>query len=762
MKVPNLKITYNPFTVMTQFELNGELITAGSLTEMSQNRRLQQWVDKIFPLISKDFNTREIKLTFEGTSLDAADVRDAVKLYARANINLDIVEEYITHDVSVDEKVSLLKKLFKRAQSGPFDEFRSEEMKRAFERALAPEFEVNVLATMSAGKSTVINAMIGKELMPSKNEACTATIAKIHDHDDMAHFEARRFGHEGQSLGKWKDANLGLIEEWNSDQSTSIIEIKGNIPTIDERAGVKLVLIDTPGPNNSRDEAHRKATIQAIKGKQPSMVLYVLNATQLSTDDDRNLLNLIKDVLAEGGREAQDRFIFIANKIDSFDPENGESVSNALINVKKYLKENGINNPLVVPASAELTKLLRMAEFEGSDALSRKQKGNLTTFIGLFTEEKEMNMLEHVRSDIDSSMYLSLNEKLETYKFQKNNEKAAEILSGIPIVEALLDNYILKHAIPARLKDAVDAFKSIAAKTNAIKAATDVIDRSQAEIEQITTQIEKFQSNKEQIQKAKSFREKVALEEYIPSKKTTNLRKEIDRKVNDLLDDFAKEFKGDVTPSEAKRLMTNAERKAMFLVSEIQEALDEDLQDELKSTLDRLRNEYQEHIADLLNNSFPDGRNMKLINEFQRASLEMPDLAEIIEVATYVKKEEIFLRTERHGFLWLKKRDVYQTNYEDRVDMSGPTKELEENLQFAKLENYRLFRESAEKNLEIAKKTLLKQMAEIDAKFNLTIDKMKEASKNKSRREKEIAENRIKIDWFNNFQKELDAILCIK
>ena len=44
-------------------------------------------------------------------------------------------------------------------------------------------FEVIVVATMSAGKSTVINALIGQELLHSANEATTATITRIHDKD---------------------------------------------------------------------------------------------------------------------------------------------------------------------------------------------------------------------------------------------------------------------------------------------------------------------------------------------------------------------------------------------------------------------------------------------------------------------------------------------------------------------------------------------------------------------------------------------------
>ena len=39
--------------------------------------------------------------------------------------------------------------------------------------------EVFVMATMSSGKSTLINALLSKKLLPSSNEACTTTITKV-------------------------------------------------------------------------------------------------------------------------------------------------------------------------------------------------------------------------------------------------------------------------------------------------------------------------------------------------------------------------------------------------------------------------------------------------------------------------------------------------------------------------------------------------------------------------------------------------------
>ena len=42
-------------------------------------------------------------------------------------------------------------------------------------------FPMAVIATMSSGKSTLINALIGKEILPSANAACTAlNLSLIH------------------------------------------------------------------------------------------------------------------------------------------------------------------------------------------------------------------------------------------------------------------------------------------------------------------------------------------------------------------------------------------------------------------------------------------------------------------------------------------------------------------------------------------------------------------------------------------------------
>ena len=48
-----------------------------------------------------------------------------------------------------------------------------------------PVYNVGIFATMGAGKSTFINALLNKDFIHAKNEACTAKITYISDNDNM-------------------------------------------------------------------------------------------------------------------------------------------------------------------------------------------------------------------------------------------------------------------------------------------------------------------------------------------------------------------------------------------------------------------------------------------------------------------------------------------------------------------------------------------------------------------------------------------------
>ena len=133
------------------------------------------------------------------------------------------------------------------------------------------------------------------------------------------------------------------MEQLNDNKNVSRIHVEGDIPfvTADD---VSLVLVDTPGPNNSRDPEHEAATYRMISESSKTLVLYIMNATQLAVNDDLVLLNKVADSMKVGGKQSRDRFIFVVNKLDDFKKDE-DSVESAIKKVRDYLKDRGIENP---------------------------------------------------------------------------------------------------------------------------------------------------------------------------------------------------------------------------------------------------------------------------------------------------------------------------------------------------------------------------------------------------------------------------------
>ena len=456
---PNLKlikITHNPYTVKTEIRIEGNLIKNGNLVYLTKNKRLQNWVDKIFEQAIKAARTRDIEFVFKGTEQDCEDFESAFHDFTAKNDDYkNISLKLFPVKSDSDLRIKKFKELYEETKEGAYDEFLSEEMDSKFNKALSPEFEVNVLASMASGKSTFINALIGNDLLPSENMASTETIAKVIDNDNMNNFRARVVDEGGKEITPWHECDNKLLKKWNKDIKNGTIEIEGNIKGVSVRKSTKLVLTDTPGSINSIDEEYFEVINHTINDNQLSMIFYILDATQLQINDDKMFFKMAKKAIEKGGKEAHDRFIFILNKADVFDPGMGEVINEAIKKVKKFIKWNGIKNPTVIPVSSLLSKLIRMKRER--QKLKQSDKNNLKMLIELFVEEDEMNLLECSKEFISKRIYNKLNNELQKHKDAKDNEKAAEILSGIPVVEALLDEFTENHAVSAKIKDDINS-----------------------------------------------------------------------------------------------------------------------------------------------------------------------------------------------------------------------------------------------------------------------------------------------------------------
>ncbi len=207
-------------------------------------------------------------------------------------------------------------------------------------------FEVVVVGGVSAGKSTFLNALIGLELLHTANRATTSCLTRVEHDRGRRGFAASANGAAGELLAREHAAVADTMQRWNADPAVHAISVVGAFPgQADHSSG--LVLLDTPGPNNSLDDSHGRAAGEALRSASAQLLIHVLDAGHLGTHDDRRCLDAIRAYL----RPAQS-VCFIVNKIDLLDPGRGERLADHLQQAHDYLEAAGFRTPTIVPTAA--------------------------------------------------------------------------------------------------------------------------------------------------------------------------------------------------------------------------------------------------------------------------------------------------------------------------------------------------------------------------------------------------------------------------
>lgn len=768
----NVDLTYNPYFVTTEITIDGEVVSENSrLAELCKNERIQNWIDKFLPALYDEKREKQVSFKFRGTELDADDVRNAIELFNENHPGYNFVLEEVISKQNGLSRVSALKALFEKGKTGPFqDTFNSKQMQTAFKAALDPTFEVNVIATMSSGKSTVVNSLLGKELMPAKHEACTATIARITNNDEAPLFTAQRFDKRGNALSEVQEATYSLLSDWNDDEKTSRIEINGNIPTVQQTDECTMVFVDTPGPNNSRSEEHKRITLETIKSKPLSMVLYVLNSRQLSTNDDRWLLDQVCSAMSAGGRQAQDRFVFLANQIDAFDPAEGESVTKTLKNVREYLqnrdengKIQGIENPLIIPVSAQLAKQIRIKRSQGP--LLKRVQDKLDNLIDLFVNEKEMNMLEHTQERLNSECVQRLRDRINN---AQNDEELAEILSGIPIVEELLNDFLQKHAMPAKLKDAVDSLGRVMQEAKIAERMNALLEKDEADIAATAQKIQAFSADKGRIEKGREFRQIIQSMNYSISEDTEKELMVLLEKGEKVIHNFGVDLQNTrASKLEAQEAYKKAAQQCKDYDAEVNVTLKDALNREFYSVMENLRGEYKDYIVSVLQENFPEDIEFQ---EFQATVAQMPSVQEIVDANVKVETKSVIVDSYKVSdsvwykpWTWFSSHTEYvrETRKTEYVDLTPIAEILTTGLRASSTKNIDNFRVDASENVKVAKANVLAAMDSIDKKVESVQAKLLTAIQDKTKMEAQRQENQIKMDWYNEFCKELQEILAV-
>lgn len=749
-------IKYNPYRLETEITVDGAVPKQNSRLNF-EDRRLQEWIEELPDILFEECSSRDFKITFQGTTLDFEDVEAMAGEAEKKGLNISL-EHIPAKEVAAKEKA--IDEIFEEIQAGPFEELKQPDVIKAFRMAKSSDFEVNVVATMSAGKSTLINALLRQKLMPAKQEACTATITEIKDNDED-HFIAKVYNANGQLIQTHPELTFDIMDNLNSNPEVSRIRVEGNIPFVTAE-DVSLVLVDTPGPNNSRDPEHKAATYRMLSESSKTVVLYILNATQLAVNDDYNLLSHVADSMKVGGKQSRDRFIFVVNKLDDF-KKGEDSIEAALKKVRDYLHDNGIDNPNIYPASALTALNIRTILTENDDdddddvyeAKGKVRKFNRNPEMHF---EKLAPLTPSVRGEIANC--------LENARKNGDDYEEALIHCGIVPIEMAIKMYVQKYAKTAKIKNIVDTFSKRLESAKSFETTKQEITENQDRQREILANIEIIKKKLASGEDAKHFKDKI---------NQINYDAEIKKMANDVILGAQKKItaqlsSGDtkISTREAEDLCRQFARFADNLQAEVQVKLEDLITKHVHKSASDLLDEYKKKISELAQDVNVGGIS---IDPFELMSGDLStDVSALISNLTeteQVKVDEVWVENKEKKWYkpwtWFQEKGHWKNIYEDKeyVDGTKLAQRFFAPIQEQMYENSNNAVEYAKAQTKKIKQDFSRKFTELDTVLKEKLQELEACANDNKNIERRIRESQQKLAWLENIQAKTKSILDI-
>ncbi len=578
-----ISIKYNPYLITTQILIDGKEQRSNSSLQF-EKQRLQEWADKLPDLLVTECKDKNFQIEFTGTSTDFEDLKLAFAL-RKESIDCDFTHQPTLEIAEVEAKVD---QIFKTIQdiNSPAEELRDPAIMAAFTKAKNQEFEVNVIATMSSGKSTLINALLGKQLMPARNEATTATVVKIID-TDQPEYSLKAYDSEGNHLAEFDlgNATPEQIDTLNDDPNVSVMEIRGRIPFV-PTVGMQLVLVDTPGPNNARNINHQKLTYEMLENSDKSLVLYVLNGEALGINDNENLLDYVCKCMKEGGKQSRDRYLFAVNKMDVFKLKEANRIEGILKHELENLESRGIFNPCLFPISSLAALELRTNEVDIQALNTFRTRSNESTCYH-FDNYYAFNRLP-----------LVVKNRLQTLLDKNNPDQTVEIHTGVVSIEQAIALYINKYARPSKIMDLVDSFNNKLNDLATMENIQKAIREDNAKKEKIEKQIDQIKTNLSAAKEAKSRTKVIESLDFTKGVKEAiqGCVKEVQSNINTII---SSNKGASVELNEAKRACKKINESFNSNTAQLQVKVEQILKKSYEESIHQLLDEYKKYLEQL-------------------------------------------------------------------------------------------------------------------------------------------------------------------
>lgn len=300
-------------------------------------------------------------------------------------------------DTNIEKSIKIIKKIISDdyiVENNLYHDIFENIIKRLEDKS----FKLAVVGEFSSGKSTFLNALIGKDILKHGTQETTATITEIRNEkveNDRIVFDVvynNGIIEENINIDKLKDYTTTFSSLYSVAENMAKVIVKTHF--LDYEG--ELSLIDTPGLNGIADK-HREKTEEQIKNSHAC--IYLMSVRGLGESDIRFLKYI---------SEYQKNIIFVQNFIDELKELEGETPEGKIEEQKKIISkrlfdENSDVNYEIIAISAYQALISRDAKMPEGKNLSQSEqeelykRSNFDTVLNKILELMKKNEREKIQ-----------------------------------------------------------------------------------------------------------------------------------------------------------------------------------------------------------------------------------------------------------------------------------------------------------------------------------------------------------------------------